>query len=413
MQRGTSELFQSSPLPLWDNMTVPELRPEMGFCLQAETTGHPPARWYLNMCSHRLITLPQSHSGITVSKEFILTHGIANMQVPFDMGSLRKLKARADGAKQTCFCVDIVFNPLIVKLFMDDGFCKALEKFRPFVVGLALKRVEESIGAKLNSQTIKLVKGLRYKDGEEGDGTSPRPFTDLPGDEDSFDQELKTQPLPEERGPLIEDLTPGPSKPAVKKGFLNKAKGSLYGEEGSKEGVLPENAGDPMGWMPKRLRQTCKIVDTNTPQWQEQEEKRKSVERQNKEQEDFRNMMLQDLDKWCKKSEREIWEEDLPEAPSSRASLTDAPKSSEAPKSATKPSGSTSKAAVEPAVTVPTPSPTVAAAGPFAPPPREVVAAKDSAPESTVAAREAVAPKGAAASPGELPGAPTMLDEMD
>jgi len=54
----------------------------------------------------------------------------------------------------------------------------------------------------------------------------------------------------------------------VKKGFLNKAKGGeLYGVDGSKEGVLPENAGDPMGWIPKKLRNTCKIVDCNNPEY--------------------------------------------------------------------------------------------------------------------------------------------------
>ena len=58
-------------------------------------------------------------------------------------------------------------------------------------------------------------------------------------------------------------------KPVMKKGFFNSEKakkGVLYGEAGSGEGVLPENAGDPLGYIPKKLRQTCKIIDTNTPE---------------------------------------------------------------------------------------------------------------------------------------------------
>ncbi|EEQ98387.1 hypothetical protein Pmar_PMAR013736 [Perkinsus marinus ATCC 50983] len=53
---------------------------------------------------------------------------------------------------------------------------------------------------------------------------------------------------------------------ALKPGFLKNTKGAIYGERGSTEGVLPENAGDPMGWLPKKLRQSCKIVDTASTQ---------------------------------------------------------------------------------------------------------------------------------------------------
>ena len=62
---------------------------------------------------------------------------------------------------------------------------------------------------------------------------------------------------------------PKPKKLTMNKGFFNNPKKdkktgeikTLYPEEGSKEGVLPENAGDPLGYIPKKLRQTCKIVD--------------------------------------------------------------------------------------------------------------------------------------------------------
>lgn len=38
---------------------------------------------------------------------------------------------------------DVVFNPLMVQLFVDDAFCNAMESFRPWVIGLTLKRIED------------------------------------------------------------------------------------------------------------------------------------------------------------------------------------------------------------------------------------------------------------------------------
>lgn len=51
----------------------------------------------------------------------------------------------------------------------------------------------------------------------------------------------------------------------MKKGFLEQVpKGQeLYGPEGSSEGVLPDGAGDPLGYLPKGLRQKMKVVDTS------------------------------------------------------------------------------------------------------------------------------------------------------
>jgi len=294
---------------------IPPLRPSVGFCVQTESTGNPPGRWYINMCKHKMVQMPIAYSGKPVSREHILAHGIGNMQVPFDVGSFRKLKARAEGAKQSTYCIDVVFNPFIVALFMDDDFCNATEQFRPYVINLALKRIEESVGVKLVAQQVKLVKALRYKDGEDGDPGVPREFTELANEQDSFDAEVPQKPkvpeLPPE--PLIEDLTPVPKKPVLKKGFLNKPSTELYGPNGSGEGVLPENAGDPMGWMPKGLRKTCKIVDTNNPEWQEHERKKKAAEKTNAMNKEFHDTLTKDMDKWVKASQPDRWGEDLPE----------------------------------------------------------------------------------------------------
>jgi len=293
---------------------MPVLRPSVGFCIQtASESGS--GRWYVNMCKHKMCEMPIAYSGRPVSRDFILTHGIGSMQVPFDIGSFRKLKQRADGAKDTTYCIDVVFNPLIVQLFTEDDFCNKMEEYRPFVINLAFKRIEESTGVRLSKEKIKLVKKLRYKDGETGDDTTPREFAELAGDKDCFDEEVpRAAPVKSdepEAEPLIQDITPGYQKPALRKGFLNnsKAKGSLYGENGSGEGVLPENAGDPLGYIPKKLRNTCKIVDCNSPEYQENERKNKATAEQNQ----MSDALRKDMEKWCKKATPDKWEEDLPD----------------------------------------------------------------------------------------------------
>lgn len=293
---------------------MPALRPAVGFCLQAKSTGSPPGRWFINVVKHKLVELPVAHSGQTVTKEWLLTHGLSNLQVPFDMGSWRKVKGeRAEGAKVTTWAIDAVLNPLIVQLFMDDDFCSKMDQYRGFVISLILKRIEESVNVSLPASSIKLMKNFRYKDGEDGDSAVAREFTELPADCESFDAELKkpAPPQAEPDEPLIEDVTPGViKKPVLKKGFLNSGKSELYGPEGSKEGVVPENAGDPLGYLPKKLRNSCKIVDTASPEYQASQGHQNTAKSQNDE---FKDTILKDMEKWAKKSTPDKWESDLPD----------------------------------------------------------------------------------------------------
>ena len=165
-------------------------------------------------------------------------------------------------------------------------------------------------------------------------GDVPREFADLPSgiaDDDTssaqgdvkFKMEgeasdtgftLKTsKPAePADGKPLIEECTssaktPERKGPVVKKGFLNntKAAGKLYGEQGSKEGVLPENAGDPLGYLPKGLRNTCKVVDCNAPEYQAHEQKRKAAEEHNQRNTEFQSMLTKDMEKWTKSAARD------------------------------------------------------------------------------------------------------------
>lgn len=301
-------------------MQPPSIRPSSGFCIRADSAGCPASRWYLNVCKHRLVELPVAYSGKEVTKEWILTHGLGNLRVPFDVGSFRKLKARADGAKTTCYAIDVIFHPLIVQLYADDEFCKVMDQFRVFVMNMVITRIEDGLGVKLALQTFTLVKSLRYKDGEGEDGATPLELTDLPdlgASEDEPRHTLRPRPVDLEGEPLIQDLTAS-KKPVLKKGFLNKASSPLYGSEGSKEGVLPENAGDPMGWMPKSLRNKSKIVDCNSPEYQEHEKKKKAVEEANSRNKEFKDILTNDLGKWSNKHQTEMWEEDVPESAQSK-----------------------------------------------------------------------------------------------
>lgn len=294
-------------------MARPEIRPSVGFCIQTDSLGTPAGRWYLNMTKHSLVEMPISHSGKVISREFILGHGIGSCKIPFDMGSFRKLKERAEGARHTAYCVDAVFNPFIVNMFMDDAFNETMKEYRPFIINLVLQRIESSIGVKLSTQKVKLVKKFLYKDGEGHNGDEPRELTDLPQEIEPV-EEVQPPPRPaapaEPEEPLIQDVTPN-KKPAMKKGFLNKASAALY-PEGSNEGVLPENAGDPLGYLPKRLRNTCKVVDCNAPEYQANEKKRQDVEKANKDKQEFNDLLMSDLNKWNKPGN--VWaQDDVPE----------------------------------------------------------------------------------------------------
>lgn len=292
------------------------LRPGVGFCIQADTTSTPglSGRYYINMVRHKLVEMPVAYSGKPVTKDHILANGLGNMSVPFDMGSFRKVKQRADGAKHTTYCVDVVFNPLMIQLFMDDAFCNKLDTFRPFMINLALKRMEESIGVVLSAQKVKLVKSVRYKDGEGEYSDIPREFVELSDDIGDSEVRNHTPPSVQEQcpAPMIEEVGFKPKKAAMKKGFLNSSAKALY-PDGSKEGVLPENAGDPMGWMPKKLRQSSKIVDCNSPEYQAQMKQKSSIDSANSQNQEFRDLLASDSAAWAKRSHGNQWSEDLPE----------------------------------------------------------------------------------------------------
>jgi len=75
-----------------------------------------------------------------------------------------------------------------------------------------------------------------------------------------------------------------------------------------------------MGWMPKKLRQSAKIVDCNSPEYQAQEKARKAAEETNERNKGFNDMLTKDLTKWSDKQTNDNkWAEDLPDGSEERA----------------------------------------------------------------------------------------------
>eukprot|EP00391_Amoebophrya_sp_Ameob2_P005140 CAMPEP_0178988730 /NCGR_PEP_ID=MMETSP0795-20121207/3965_1 /TAXON_ID=88552 /ORGANISM="Amoebophrya sp., Strain Ameob2" /LENGTH=776 /DNA_ID=CAMNT_0020680021 /DNA_START=87 /DNA_END=2418 /DNA_ORIENTATION=+ len=365
----------------------PTLRPQVGFCMKARIrqsvdknlTSVEGSRMYLNFCTHPLIEAPRLPNGKTVTKEWILKHGIGNMQIPLDLGTYRKLKLAAEGGKSS-FAVDVVFHPSMIELFMNEDFNSSklgfagdqLNSFRPYLSNVAFNMVERELKLQLSraEKEISLVKDSRYMDpenaGKKSAKTSPQPreFQEIMTEEavaemkktmedrcgiekkEEFGKNIKFKDAPagdhdminiaaSEKGAnedfLIRESSTGQrgvtttkqekgQQSNIKKqmkGFLNKAKEknvTLYDENGSGEGVLPENAGDPMGWLPKKLRNTCQIVDTNTPEYQEKEKQRLAAEQAAKENEETKSDMMKDMERWAAKQRNtyDRWAEDVP-----------------------------------------------------------------------------------------------------
>jgi len=260
-----------------------------------------------------MVGMPIAPSGKPVSREQLIQHGMSMCQVPLDVGSFRKLKERCDGAKGNSFAIDVVFNPFVVKLFMDDDFCNAMENFRPWLTNVAFNNIEKNLGVKLSRNEVKLVKNCRYKDGQGADGRIPRDFADVVEDDEP---PVPYQPPEVSPEPLIEEVAApgGRKKPAVKKGFFNNNKGkTLYPEEGSKEGVVHEDAGNPMGWMPKGLRNKAKIVDCNSPEYQENEKKKKAADAHNESVSEFQNILKNDLGNAQRRQQLQKYDDDMPD----------------------------------------------------------------------------------------------------
>jgi hypothetical protein len=248
-------------------------RPNAGFAIKvACTVQGAQAQLYLNFCHHPGIGMPVDQRGRPVQEDQ-LHRGVGFLRIPIDVGTWRKISA-SESSKLAYIC-DVIFCDVLIKKLMDDEYCKANAEFRPHLFELAMKTLESSLPSLRIERNVKLVKKTRYVNAirTEGAYDLPEPFQELQGA--AYDEPTPApKPTPEPASePIIEEVKQSgrKSKPIVKKGFFNteKAKNAkpLY-PEGSGEGVLPENAGDPLGYLPKGLRKTCKVVDCNNPEYQ-------------------------------------------------------------------------------------------------------------------------------------------------
>lgn len=299
-----------------------KLRPDEGFCVYAEVAGKRcNGRLFVNVCSHVMVGFPASKLGEKASKDYILKRGLSHLQIPIDCSTFRRLRVRQEGARKNGYAVDVILHPFLVKLFHEDGFCKSVENFRPYFLNLCLQTVERELECKI-SRDVKLVKKILYTDPDEDD--NPREVAEIPKDGADSDDDIENSPpqaelkkKSDDEKPIIEEVSQVSKKPAMKKGFLGNSKKPLY-PNGSTEGVLPENAGDPMGWMPKGLRKRCNIVDCNSDEYKKMEaekEKGLKIEQQNKEAESWNNSLKSDLNKWTKKLvDDRKWQDDTPDS---------------------------------------------------------------------------------------------------
>jgi len=252
--------------------------------------------------------MPQTYNGETATKDHILSRGLGHLLIPVDCGSFRRLKVRSEGCRENAYCIDAVFHPCLLELFQDGAFCNSMETFRPFLTNVAFNHVEKELDLKL-SREVKLITDCWYKDPD--DRGIPRVLSDLPtatlGGEEF-------PPVKKKEEPLIQELQTGgqtktKTEPVIQKGFLAKKSSKALYPEGSNEGVLPENAGDQYGWLPKNLRKTCKIVDTRSEEYQKSEQQSKHAKEQN----ELKNMVTRDLDKWTQAKIRDDrWAQDDP-----------------------------------------------------------------------------------------------------
>jgi hypothetical protein len=238
--------------------------------------------------------MPTDKRGRPVTEDQ-LHRGVGFLQIPIDVGTWRKVPAsETDKLEYIC---DVIFCETLIKRLMHDEYCKANQEFRPHLFELAMKTIEASLPSLQIERTVKLVKKCRYVNAFRSSGgyDTPEKFQELKGA--AYADEPAPAPTAEPApAPLIEEKAQRKKPSAVKKGFFSDAKGkSLYGPEGSGEGVLPENAGDPLGYIPKGLRNKCKIVDANNPQYQQQQQQQEQQQTASQKQKDEFNKMFGDL----------------------------------------------------------------------------------------------------------------------
>ena len=281
--------------------------PTAGFV--AKLTAPDGTRHYINICSHPIIERPLDGSDHEVGEEHMKIRGLENLRVPLATGTARTVAL--NGGVEEAVCFDVVFSPAVLAVALPEGEPEeaaddevssgrhtltqdpmVTRGVRIRLVELALKNAEEDLGYKLGRQYT-LPRGVSYKGGVGG-GRQPVPinmlrqliaakeaeekhkqgaFASGPWRSKKEAAGLSTRGKIEELASMDDDAKA--KAPLLKKGFLSAqgAKGKhIYPEGGSDEGMLfnASNSGDPLGYIPKGLRNRVNVVDTakHTPEQQ-------------------------------------------------------------------------------------------------------------------------------------------------
>ena len=250
---------------------------------------------FINCVSHMAVEEPMYMQNV-VDDDYLDTKGFESLRIPLLVG---KPRAWEDESGVQSTCVDVMFNPCVTDRCWKAEGAPGLdaEYYRLALGNLARKFVEQDAGLTLSKTRWTVFKRAKYKGGDS-DTNEPLRF-ELP-EECWMDEQppgppptAGGAPPPGSGGPLVEpveeaaeattakkaakkkkeaDVGAGINKKKMNAGFFDKKKDNavLY-PDGSNEGYDPENpgqlrdgTGDPMGWMPKKLRSMVQVADTST-----------------------------------------------------------------------------------------------------------------------------------------------------
>jgi len=250
-----------------DQQESQEIEPEAGFCIKARVLGKADQKAFINVTSHTMVDAPLNAQDRPVPERHLDEKGLESLRVPQFCGFPR--------ADEVARYIDVVFHPWVVKRAVSGPLA---DYYKQRLLQLTIPFVEAETEVKLDISSIKILKNRKYMSGGGVDRRTPWPISVETGDpkpKKSLDKNRVDDAYADLLGPAaaarmqVGKLNcPNARKGAVKKGFLNSAKmktegTGMYDADGSGEGVLPEGAGDPMGWMPKKLRGMCNVVDTS------------------------------------------------------------------------------------------------------------------------------------------------------
>jgi hypothetical protein len=209
--------------------TINNLKSEFSLRLRLKQSND----FYLNICSLPDVPPPIAPSGAPID---LRMGNLFNAKVPFDFGNVRNDS------------VDVVFS---------DQLFRIKNQFKADLTRIASSHSREMF---LRFDQIEEVQDI-----PEYYGIFTGEFVPI---ENSVDAEnISTIEKANTKSEVV--ISPSKSKSSVvKKGFLSNPKKSIYPESGSNEGNLPENAGDPLGWMPKNLRNKLLLVNGETEKFQ-------------------------------------------------------------------------------------------------------------------------------------------------